>query len=145
MDKRLSQVAIALTVLGLLVSIYMTVYKFTKNEKMCVGSGGCNIVNSSRYSEVSGIPVAVFGIAGYAAILGVLVLERRNKFFEQNSTMLLFGLSITGFLFTVWLIYVEIALIKALCPFCLTSQTAMTLIFIISIIRLIRQPSFQED
>ena len=66
MDKRLSQLAIALTVLGLLVSVYMTVYKFTKNEKMCVGSGGCSVVNSSRYSEVSGIPVAVFGIGGYA-------------------------------------------------------------------------------
>lgn len=145
MDKRLSQLAIALTVLGLLVSVYMTVYKFTKNEKMCVGSGGCSVVNSSRYSEVSGIPVAVFGMGGYAAILGVLLLERKNKFLEQNGTMLFFGLSITGFLFTVWLIYVEVALIKALCPFCLTSQAAMTLIFIISVIRLIRNPSFQED
>jgi uncharacterized membrane protein len=140
MDKRLKQVAIFFAVVGLLVSIYMTVYKYTKNEKMCVGSGGCNIVNSSRYSEVSGIPVAVFGIAGYAAILGVLLLENRNKFLEENGTMLFFGLSITGFLFTAWLIYVEIALIKALCPFCLTSQASMTIVFITSVIRLIRQP-----
>jgi uncharacterized membrane protein len=145
MDKRLKQIAIALSVLGLLVSIYMTVYKYTKNEKMCVGSGGCNIVNSSRYSEVSGIPVAVFGIVGYAAILGVLLFERKNRFLEENSTMLFFGLSFTGFLFTAWLIYVEIALIKALCPFCLTSQASMTIVFIISVIRLIRNPSFQEE
>jgi uncharacterized membrane protein len=140
MDKRFSQLAIALTVLGLLVSIYMTIYKLTDNEKMCIGSGGCSVVNSSRYSEVSGIPVAVLGVAGYAAILGVLLLERRNNFFKQNGSMLFFGLSITGFLFTVWLIYVEVALIKALCPFCLTSQAAMTVIFVLSIIRLIRQP-----
>ena len=140
MDKRLSQLAIALSILGLLVSIYMTIYKLTDNEKMCVGSGGCSVVNNSRYSEVSGIPVAVLGVGGYAAILAVLLLERRNKFFEQNGSILFFGLSITGFLFTVWLIYVEIALIKALCPFCLTSQVAMTIIFIISVIRLIRQP-----
>ena len=140
MDKRLSQLAIALSILGLLVSIYMTIYKLTDNEKMCVGSGGCSVVNSSRYSEVSGIPVAVLGVGGYAAILAVLLLESRNKFFEHNGSILFFGLSITGFLFTVWLIYVEIALIKALCPFCLTSQVAMTIIFIISVIRLIRQP-----
>lgn len=140
MDKRPSQLAIALSILGLLVSIYMTIYKLTDNEKMCVGSGGCSVVNNSRYSEVSGIPVAVLGVGGYAAILAVLLLERRNKFFEQNGSILFFGLSITGFLFTVWLIYVEIALIKALCPFCLTSQVAMTIIFIISVIRLIRQP-----
>ncbi len=140
MDKRLSQLAIALSILGLLVSIYMTIYKFTDNDKMCIGSGGCSVVNSSRYSEVSGIPVALLGVGGYAAILAVLLFERRNKFLEQNGTMLFFGLSITGFLFTVWLIYVEIALIKALCPFCLTSQAAMTVIFIVSVIRLIRQP-----
>ena len=140
MDKRLSQVAIALSILGLLVSIYMTIYKLTDNEKMCIGSGGCSVVNSSRYAEVSGIPVAVLGVGGYAAILAVLLLERKNKFLEQNGSMLFFGLSITGFLFTLWLIYVEIALIKALCPFCLTSQAAMTIIFILSVIRLIRQP-----
>jgi uncharacterized membrane protein len=140
MDKRLSNIAVILTIAGLLVSIYMTIYKFTDNEKMCIGSGGCSVVNSSRYSEVSGIPVAVLGVTGYSAILAVLLLERKNKFFEQNGTMLFFGLSITGFLFTVWLIYVEIALIKALCPFCLTSQAVMTVIFILSVIRLIRQP-----
>jgi uncharacterized membrane protein len=140
MDKRLSQIAIAFTILGLLVSIYMTIYKLTDNDKMCIGSGGCSVVNSSRYAEVSGIPVAVLGVGGYTAILAVLLLERRNKFFEQNGTMMFFGLSITGFLFTVWLIYVEIALIKALCPFCLTSQASMTIVFIISVIRLIRQP-----
>jgi uncharacterized membrane protein len=140
MDKRLSNIAIILTIAGLLVSIYMTIYKFTDNEKMCIGSGGCSVVNSSRYSEVNGIPVAVLGVAGYSAILAVLLLERRNDFFEQNGAMLFFGLSITGFLFTVWLVYVEIALIKALCPFCLTSQAVMTVIFILSVIRLIRQP-----
>jgi uncharacterized membrane protein len=140
MDKRLSNIAVILAVAGLLVSIYMTIYKFTDNEKMCIGSGGCSVVNSSRYSEVNGIPVAVLGVAGYSAILAVLLLERRNKFLEQNGTMVFFGLSITGFLFTVWLIYVEIALIKALCPFCLTSQALMTVIFILSVIRLIRQP-----
>lgn len=140
MDKRLTQIALFFTVVGLLVSIYMTIYKFTNNDKMCIGSGGCSVVNASRYSEVSGIPVALFGVGGYAAILGLLLLEHKNKFLEQNGTMLFFGLSFTGFLFTVWLIYVEIALIESLCPFCLTSQASMTIIFIISVIRLIRQP-----
>jgi uncharacterized membrane protein len=140
MDKRLSQLTIALTIIGLLVSIYMTIYKLFPDSNMCIGSGGCESVNSSRYSEVSGIPVAIFGIGGYVAILAVLLLEKRNRFIKENGSMLFFGLSITGFLFTVWLIYVEIALLKALCPFCLTSQVAMTVIFILSVIRLIRQP-----
>jgi uncharacterized membrane protein len=49
-------------------------------------------------------------------------------------------MGLTGFLFTLWLIYVEFALLKAYCPFCLASQVAMTLIFAIAVIRLVRQP-----
>lgn len=140
MEKRLSQIAIVLTIIGLLVSIYMTIYKITSNDSMCIGSGDCKTVNASRYAEVYGIPVAVLGVVGYSAILAVLLLERRSGFFEENGSLFFFGLSLTGFLFTLYLIYVEIALIKAYCPFCITSQTVMTLLFIISVIRLVRQP-----
>lgn len=140
MEKRLSQLAIALAIIGLLVAIYMSIYKITSNDSMCIGSGDCKTVNASRYAEVNGIPVAFLGVAGYAAILALLLLERRIPFLEQNGSLIFFGLSLTGFLFTLYLIFVEVALIKAYCPFCLTSQTAMTLIFILSVIRLVRQP-----
>jgi uncharacterized membrane protein len=140
MEKRLSQLASILTIIGFLVSIYMTIYKITSNDSMCIGSGDCKTVNASRYAEVYGIPVAVLGVAGYSAILAVLLLERKPGFFQQNGTLLFFGLSLTGFLFTLYLIFVEVALIRAYCPFCITSQTVMTIIFIISVIRLVRQP-----
>lgn len=140
MDKWLYRASVALVVVGLLVSIYMTIYKITSNDSMCLGSGDCHTVNASKYSEVNNIPVAVFGVVGYLAILAVHYFENRNRFFKENSTLMIFGMALTGFIFTVWLIYVEIALIKALCPFCITSQVAMTIIFIIAVIRLIRQP-----
>ena len=139
MDKWLYRASVALVVLGLLVSIYMTIYKYSGNDNMCLGSGDCHTVNASRYSEVNGIPVAVFGIGGYLAILAVLYFENRNRFFRENATLMVFGMALTGFLFTVWLIYVEIALLKAICPFCVTSQVSMTLIFILAVWRLIRQ------
>jgi len=140
MDKWLYRTSVALVGLGLLVSIYMTIYKVTSNNAMCLGSGDCSTVNASRYSEVNGIPVAIIGVLGYLAILVTHYFENRNRFFKQNSTLMISGMALTGFLFTVWLIYVEVALLKALCPFCITSQTAMTIIFIIAVMRLIRQP-----
>lgn len=140
MDKWLYRASVALVILGLLVSIYMTIYKVTSNDSMCLGSGDCSTVNASKYSEVNNIPVAVFGMIGYLAILAVHYFENRNRFFKQNSTLMIFGMSLTGFIFTVWLIYVEVALLKAICPFCVTSQVAMTIIFIIAVTRLIRQP-----
>lgn len=143
MEKRLSQLAILLTVIGLLVSVYMTIYKITSNDNMCIGSGACKTVNDSRYSEVTiaglRIPVAVLGVVGYAVILGVLLPEKRVDFLQQNGSLVFFGLSLMGFLFTLYLVYVEIALLKAFCPFCVTSQIAMTLIFILSVIRVVRQ------
>ena len=140
MNKWLYRISIALALLGLAVSIYMTMFKLTDNESMCIGNGGCSKVNSSVYAEVYGIPVAVFGIGGYAVIAALLFMEDRNQFLEQNGTMVVFGLALIGFLFTLYLIYVELALIHALCPFCVTSQITMTILFILSIIRLARQP-----
>ena len=140
MDKRLYRLSTGLVIVGLLVSIYMTVYKLTSNNAMCLGSGDCSTVNASRYAEVNGIPVAVLGVVGYAAILAVHYLETKHGYFRQNGSLLIFGMALAGFLFTLWLIYVEIALIKALCPFCVTSQVAMTIIFIIAVIRLVQQP-----
>lgn len=140
MEKRLQQVTIALAIIGLFVSIYMTIYKVTSNEAMCIGSTGCSEVNASRYSEINGIPVAVLGVIGYATILALLFLENRLSFFQEYGSLIFFGVSLMGFLFTLYLVYLEVALIKAYCPFCLASQAVMIVIFIISVIRLARQP-----
>ncbi|MBI5934031.1 MAG: vitamin K epoxide reductase family protein [Chloroflexi bacterium] len=146
MDKRLIQASLVLTVIGILVSIYMTVYKITNLTVMCGGSGDCEVVNASKYSEVfGGFPVAGVGVIGYLTILGLHLLEMRGKLSRENATLGLFGITLIGFLFTAYLVYIEIAVIKALCPFCVTSQVVMTLIFIVSVIRLIKSPQSQED
>jgi uncharacterized membrane protein len=145
MEKRLTPLISLLAVIGLLVSVYMTIYKITSNDKMCLGSGDCSTVNASRYADINGIPVAFIGVIGYAAILGIGWLERRNDFFQENGSLILFGVSLIGFLFTLWLIYVEIALIQALCPFCLASQITMTLIFILSVVRVTTTLTHQEE
>lgn len=140
MEKWSRKIMLVLTVVGLLVAVYMTIYKWTNNNSMCLGSGDCSTVNASPYSEIYGIPVALVGVGGYAAILLLLLMDSRNEFVRQNGTLFIFGLSLTGFIFTVYLVYIEFAVLDAICPFCLTSQIVMTIIFILSIIRLIRQP-----
>lgn len=146
MDKRLVRVSLVLTALGVLVSIYMTIYKITENNAMCLGSGDCSTVNASKYSEVfGGFPVAGVGVIGYLSILGAHLLETRGKLSRENATLGLFGITLVGFLFTVYLVYIEVAVIKALCPFCVASQIVMTLIFIVSVIRLFKSPQSQED
>ncbi len=140
MDKWLRRVSLALAIVGLLVSIYMTIYNVSSNDAFCLGSGGCSTVNASRYSKVYGFPVASVGIAGYFAILLTHWHEKRDTFFKRNGPLLVFGMALTGFIFTIYLVYVEFAILEALCPFCLVSQITMTILFLISIIRLVRQP-----
>ena len=141
MDRLLYRSSLALAAIGILVSIYMTIFKLTQNESMCLGIGGCSVVNNSIYSAVYGIPVAVVGICGYAIICAALLLQSRISFLQLDGILLVFGLALAGFLFTLYLVYVEVALIHALCPFCVTSQVSMTLLFILSVIRLAREPA----
>ena len=140
MDKWLYRASVALAIVGLVVSIYMTIYKMTDNDLMCLGSGDCSVVIHSKYSEVNNMDVPVLGAIGFAAILAALLIEPRIPFFKKNGSLAVFGMSLTGFLFVLWLIYVETMLIKAFCPFCITTQATMILLFTLSIVRLIRQP-----
>lgn len=141
MEKWLYRASIIIGLIGLAAAIYTTILKIPGYEKMCIGNGGCEVVNNSPYAEIYGIPVAVIGIGGYLSILAVLILEKKGgKFFKKNAIMLNFGLILIGFLFTLYLIYLELFVIKAICPFCVTSQVSMTFLFIISVIRLVQQP-----
>jgi len=130
--------SIVLSVLGAADAIYLLVLKLTQNEVMCVGNHGCITVNNSIYSEVYGIPVSVFGLMGYLAILAVLLLELRWKFATQNGPLAIFGMTIVGVLFSAYLTYLEAFVIHAYCPFCIVSAILMTILFVLAIIRLVK-------
>ncbi len=137
MNKKLYWTSIVFAIMGLLVSIYMTIYKLTANDAMCLGSGDCSTVNASRYSEIYGIPVALFGVAGFLAILAVHFMENRDsRFFQEQGTLMVFGMGLFGFVFSLYLTYLEFYVIHAVCPFCVASAVAITIVFIVGIIRL---------
>jgi len=141
MDKKLYQSMLALSIVEMAIGLYMTIYKLTSNDSLCLGSGDCSTVNASPYSQVFGIPVATIGLVGALLIFIILMLETRgSKFFKQNATLIIFGLCVTGFAFNIYLVYLEFYIIKALCPFCIASQITMTILFVLSLIRLVRQP-----
>ena len=141
MNKKLYWAAFTCSVVGLLVSIYMTIYKLTSNDAMCLGSGGCSFVNASIYAEINGFPVAAIGVIGFLSLMGVMLLEQGSEFFAENGPLLEFGMSLLGVLYSIYLTYLEIYVIQHICPFCVTSAIAITLVFIISTIRMARQLS----
>ena len=128
-----------LACLGVLDAIYLLVYKLTGNNAMCLGNGGCHNVNFSPYSEIGGIPVSLFGIVAFFVIAGILLLERRLKIVEENGPLAIFGIGLAGVAFTAYLTWLEIYVIHSICPFCVASAVIIALIFILAIIRLIKQ------
>ncbi|MGZ6346378.1 MAG: vitamin K epoxide reductase family protein [Anaerolineales bacterium] len=127
--------------LGFLDSTYLLIYKLTNIPSMCLGAGGCHNVNFSPYSQIGGIPVSVFGMVAYFVIAGILVLEPRLMIAQENGSLAIFGISLAGVAFSAYLTWLEIYVIHAICPFCVASAVIISLIFILAIIRLIKQPA----
>jgi len=138
-SKLLTWSSLVLTLLGAADAIYLLVLKITQAEAMCVGSHGCITVNNSSYSEVFGIPVSVIGLFAFLAIAAILILEPRWKFIGEYGPLAIFGISLVGVLYSAYLTYIELFVIFAACPFCVASAILMTFIFILAIIRLVRQ------
>jgi len=130
---------VVVSIIGAADSVYLLIYKLTGNPHMCLGNGGCHNVNFSPYSEINGIPISVFGICAYLAILCILVLEGRLKIAKENGPLAIFGIGLGGMAFSVYLTYLELYVIHAICPFCVVSAIAITFIFILAIIRLVKQ------
>ncbi len=132
----LRRAALVLAVIGLIDSLYLLWIKISSTTAMCFGVGDCEAVNTSVYSTIHGIPIALFGALAYAAMLAALLLEVRMAFYAEWSPLIVFGLAFAGMLYSAYLTYIEIAVLHKICPYCVTSAVAITLICIISGIRL---------
>jgi len=124
-----------LAVVGLIDSIYLTWIKLTASG-VCILGGGCEIVNTSQYSSIGGIPIAILGAGAYITMLIILLMEPRSKFFEFNGPLLVFGISFAGVLYSAYLTYLELYVIHAICEFCVLSAIVLLAMLIISGVRL---------
>jgi len=133
-----TRVAWLTALIGLLDSIYLTVLKYSNNKSLCIqGVGDCWSVNTSIYSEIFGIPIALLGFGAYGFILLLLWAEQRHSLIQHYADFLLFGVTLIGISYSAYSTYLEISVIKASCPFCVVSAVAMLILFIYSVKRLI--------
>ncbi len=127
-----------LAALGLIDAFYLTWIKIAGTKAACAGVGDCEAVNASIYSEIGGVPVAALGLAMYL-LIGVLVwLEAHRPELSEWLQLLVFGLALVGLIFSGWLTYVEIAILQAICPYCVVSAMLIFAIFALSVIGLVR-------
>lgn len=124
--------SILLAVLGLLDSIYLVWVKYTGTYALCGPLGNCESVNSSQYSEIFGIPISLLGAGAYAIMIVLLLLENRGQIWSEFSSMIVFGMSLIGVLYSIYLTYIEVAVLKAICPYCVISAIILVILLLLS-------------
>ena len=132
-DRTLAVAAWVLVVIGIGIAGYLTWVHYAGLNPVCVGGGGgCERVQSSTYADVAGIPVALLGLVGYVLMgLSLLLTDERGRLAGAT-------LALIGFGFSIYLTYLELAVIDAICQWCVASAAVMTLLAAVMVTRFLR-------
>jgi uncharacterized membrane protein len=132
--RRLFLVTAGLAAVGIAIAGYLTWVHYADIEPICAGGGGgCEKVQTSSYAELAGVPVAVIGLVGYLAILGSLLVP------GEAGRMGGAVLALVGFGFSVYLTYLELFEIDAICQWCVASAVVMTALAVATTARLVTE------
>lgn len=125
-----------LVFLGIAVSGYLTYVHYADIDPVCAGgSGGCHTVQASDYADLFGVPVAVIGLGGYLGLAISLAIP------GEAGRLLGMALALIGAGFSLYLTYLELFVIHAICQWCVASAVIMTLLAILTTARALRAPA----
>jgi uncharacterized membrane protein len=129
---RLRTAAIGLSVLGLGIAGYLTYVHYAGVSPVCEIAHGCEKVQTSQWSKVAGVPVALLGLLGYAGILAATLAR------GETALTAAAGAALIGAGFSVYLTYREVFTIHAICIWCVASAILMVALAIVTTARLVR-------
>jgi uncharacterized membrane protein len=124
---------------GLFVSAYLWLYKLGVIGTLSCGTGGCETVQLSPQSRFLGVEVAAIGFGGYALLLLLTMASLQPRY--ANSTRLLQVIALLGggaVLFTLYLKYLELFVIHAICRWCVGSAILIVVFFTLIVLELRR-------
>ena len=132
-EARLRVVLALLAVAGIGIATYLTTVHYQGGDPVCLTGGeGCTKVQESDYAEMAGVPVPVIGLLGYLIVLIAAALPG-----DPGRLLGLFA-GLIGFGFSIYLTYLELFVIDAICQWCIGSAVVMTLVFIAALFRALR-------
>jgi uncharacterized membrane protein len=136
------QAIVLLALVGMLVATYLWLYKIGLLGQLQCGTGSCELVQASSYAELLGLPVAFYGVGGYATLLAVGLTGLRPRFAaDRGLARVVAVLATLGFAFTLYLTAIELLVLHAICRWCMGSAVIMTAIWVLSIVELLSAPS----
>lgn len=131
------QVAAVFALAGLMLSIYLLLQRLGYLGALVCGTGECEKVQASRWSEFLGIPVAAWGVAAYLGLFVVAFAGLQGRWAERpEPTTVLALLSGAGVAFSIYLTYLELFVIHAVCRWCVASALIIVAVFASSVVGL---------
>ena len=132
MTKRMLMAIISLV--GLMIAIYLTLYKYGVIGSLVCSVGSCEKVQTSKWSTLLGLPVATWGIGFYASMLVLTFAGIQERFAESRGlTLGLLLLTGWGVIFSSWLTYLEWRVINAWCQWCVVSAVLVAALFVLAL------------
>jgi len=124
----------ALALAGIFIGLYLTLYKLGIIGDLSCSVGSCETVNTSKWAVFLGFPVAAWGVFFYLDVFALALIGTLVRFEDAPViSWLLVVWSGIGFLFSAWLTYLELAVIHAICIWCVVSAVLVTAIFALSL------------
>jgi uncharacterized membrane protein len=131
MNKRMLVALGALA--GVFVALYLTLYKLGYIGTLACAVGSCETVQTSKWATFLGFPVGGWGVGYYVAVLAIALVGLTPRFAEAPSvSRLLAAVTTFGVLFSLWLTYLELFVIHAICMWCVGSAIIATILCILS-------------
>lgn len=120
-----------LSVLGLVVAGYLSFVEVTETEAVCGPIGNCNTVQQSPYARLFGfLPIGILGLLGYIGITFAWVMKEYGpESWRGKFTLMMWGMTLFGVVFSIYLTYLEPFVIGATCAWCVSSAVIITLQF----------------
>ncbi|HUQ46977.1 MAG TPA: vitamin K epoxide reductase family protein [Gemmatimonadaceae bacterium] len=135
MTKRMILGVMALA--GIFVALYLLLYKLGMIGHLSCSVGSCETVNTSKWAKFMGAPVAAWGVGFYVGFFILAIVSTGERYADSvGMSKLLVFVAATGFLFSVYLTYLELFQIHAICQWCVVSAIIVTIIFVVSLLDL---------
>lgn len=133
MTRRMLTALIALV--GLFVALYLALYKAGAIGTLACGSGGCETVQLSHWSVFLGLPVATWGVGYYALVFGLAFAGVQVRWADSRRLALaMLLLTGWGVIYSAWLTYLELFVIRAICRWCVVSAVIALILFVLTLL-----------
>lgn len=119
-----------MSAIGATISAYLTWVHYSGDLALCIGVGGCEAVQGSRFAVAAGVPVALIGLGGFALIFAVALLRLRRDPPVWADTVI-FALSVAATAYVAYLTYIELFVLGAVCPWCVAVGLCSVLVLAI--------------